>query len=125
VPWRFSQEAYEVRRTEQSLKVARWRWARSVGSPEHRGITEAAEASEWLDGKKVDKARASCGQPPGQRQKANSHAGRMNRRLRFGEKARYKRRKRKSIVRSTLLRIGRHAPKPRTQVQQPLPGGGG
>jgi hypothetical protein len=64
-------------------------------------------------------------EPAGQRQKTNNHVERMNRRLRFDEKARYKWRKRRSIVRFILLRISRHTPRPKIQDQQPPPEGGG
>jgi Transposase len=40
VLWGFSQEVYKVWQTEQSLKVARWRWARLVGKPEYQQIRE-------------------------------------------------------------------------------------
>jgi hypothetical protein len=73
----------------------------------------------------MDKTQAFCGQPVSERQKTNNHVERMNRRLRFDEKARYKWRKRKSIIRFILLRISRHVPKPKTQGQQPPPPGGG
>jgi hypothetical protein len=126
VLWRFSQEIYKVWDTEQRLKVARWRWARLVGKREYREIPELAEVLEWLDEeKKFDKTQAFCGQPVCERQKTNNHVERMNRKLRFDEKARYKWRRRKSIVRFILLRISRYVPKPRTQQRQPpLPGGG-
>jgi hypothetical protein len=125
VLWQFSQEIYKVWRTEQGRKVARWRWSRLKNNEAYQGVAELAEVLEWLDGEKWDKAQAFCAQPQAQRQKTNNHAERMNRRLRFDEKARYKWRKRKSIVRFILLRISRHVPKPKTQGQQPPPPGGG
>ena len=125
VLWRFSQEIYKVWQTEQSRKVARWRWSRLKNTPEYQEVAELAEVLEWLDGEKMDKTQAFCGQPEQERQKTNNHVERMNRRLRFDEKARYKWRRRKSIVRFILLRISRHVPKPRTQGQQPPPRRGG
>jgi len=120
--WRFSQEIYKVWQTEQSRKVARWRWSRLKNTPEYQEVAELAEVLEWLDGEKMDKTQAFCGQPLGERQKTNNHVERMNRRLRFDEKARYKWRRRKSIVRFVLLRISRHVPRPKTQ---PPPSRGG
>lgn len=125
VLWRFSQEVYKVWQTEQSLKVARWRWARLAGKPEYQQMQELAEVLGWLDEEKFTKTQAFCGQPEQQRQKTNNHVERMNRRLRFDEKARYKWRKRKSIVRFILLRISLHVPKPKTQGRPPPPPGGG
>jgi hypothetical protein len=112
VLWEFSQEIYQVWRTEQSRKVARWRWARLMNRPEYKGVPELAEALEWLDQQKMDKTQVFYAQPKAQRQKTNNHVERMNRKLRFDEKARYKWRRRKSIVRFVLLRISRHAPGP-------------
>jgi hypothetical protein len=125
VLWKFSQEIYQVWRTEQSRKVARWRWTRLVNKAEYQGVAELKEVLDWLDGEKMDKAQAFYQRPVGQRQKTNNHVERMNRRLRFDEKARYKWRKRKSIVRFVLLRISRHVPRPKTQQQQPPPVGSG
>jgi Transposase len=121
--WRFSQEVYRVWRAGQSRRVARWRWARLKNDPEYRGVTELKEVVDWLEGEKLDKTQAFYDQPEGQRQKTNNHVERMNRRLRFDEKARYKWRRRKSIVRFLLLRISRHVPSPK--ARQPPPAGGG
>jgi Transposase len=122
--WQFSQEIYKVWQTEQSRQVARWRWTRLKNDEAYQGVPELAEVLEWLDGEKLDKTQAFCGQPLGQRQKTNNHVERMNRKLRFDEKARYKWRKRKSIVRFVLLRISRHVPRPKTHDQPPPKGGG-
>jgi hypothetical protein len=126
VLWRFSQEIYKVWQTEQERKVARWRWSRLKNDEAYQGVPELAEVLEWLDQEKLDKTQAFHQQPLGERQKTNNHVERMNRRLRFDEKARYKWRKRKSIVRFVLLRISRHVPRPKTQAQrQPPPNRGG
>ena len=125
VLWRFSQEVYKVWQTGQSLKVARWRWSRLANNKGYQEVAELAEVLGWLDGEKFDKTQAFCGQPAQERQKTNNHVERMNRRLRFDEKARYKWRRRKSIVRFVLLRISRHAPQPKTHDHQPPLKGGG
>jgi hypothetical protein len=119
--WGFSQEVYKAWATEQALKVARWRWARLRSNPEYQAVPELAEALEGLGKGKLDKTLAFLGRPVGQRQKTNNHVERMNRRLRFDEKVRYKWRRRKSIVRWVLLRISRHVPRPKTQGLQPPP----
>jgi hypothetical protein len=124
VLWEFSQKAYQVWGNEQSRKVARWRFSRLKNNEAYQAVPELKEVLEWLDGEKMDKTQAFYEQPPRQRQKTNNHVERMNRRLRFDEKARYKWRKRKSIVRFVLLRISRHAPRPKANDQPPLPEGG-
>jgi hypothetical protein len=121
VLWQFAQEAYKVWGNEQSRKVARWRWARLKSNEAYQAVAELAEALEWLDGEKLDKTQAFYQQPLEQRQKTNNHVERMNRRLRFDEKTRYKWRRRKSIVRFVLLRISRHVPRPKPQEQHPPP----
>jgi hypothetical protein len=126
VLWRFSQEIYKVWQSEQSRKVARWRWNRLKNNESYQRVEELKEVLEWLDGEKMDKTQAFTGQPEGQRQKTNNHVERMNRKLRFDEKVRYKWRKRQSIVRFVLLKISRHVPQPKRHEQhQPPPGRGG
>jgi hypothetical protein len=119
--WRFAQEVYRAWGTDQSLKVARWRWARLKNDPAYQAVPELKEALEGLEKGKLEKTLAFLGQPVGKRQKTNNHVERMNRRLRFDEKVRYKWRRRKSIVRWVLLRIGRHVPRPKAQGLQPSP----
>jgi transposase len=121
VLWKFSQDIYKVWETEQSRRVALWRWARLKNDPEYQAVPELAEALEGLGKGKLEKTLAFLGQPSGERQKTNNHVERMNRKLRFDEKVRYKWRRRKSIVRWVLLRISRHAPKPKAQELQPPP----
>jgi hypothetical protein len=123
VLWGFSQEIYKVWDNEQSRKVARWRFSRLKNNPDYQQVPELKEVLEWLDGEKLDKTQAFYDQPQAERQKTNNHVERMNRKLRFDEKARYKWRRRKSIVRFVLLKVCRHVPQPKTQ--QPPPKGGG
>lgn len=111
--WRFAQEVYKAWGTDQALKVARWRWTRLKNNPEYRAVPELAQALEALGQGKLEKTLAFLGQPSGERQKTNNHVERMNRKLRFDEKVRYKWRRRKSIVRWVLLRISRHVPQPK------------
>ena len=105
--------------------MARWRWTRLKNDEAYQAVEELKGVLEWLGGEKMDKTQAFTKRPAGERQKTNNHAERMNRRLRFDEKARYKWRRRKSLVRFLLLRISRHVPKPNTHRHQPPPGGGG
>jgi hypothetical protein len=110
--WEFSQSVYRAWGTQQSLKVARWRWTRLRNKPEYQAVPELAQALEGLGKGKLEKTLAFLAVPAAQRQKTNNHVERMNRRLRFDEKVRYRWRSRKSIVRWVLLRLSRHAPGP-------------
>lgn len=119
--WEFCQELYKVWGGEQSRKVARWRWTRLKNNEEYMAVPELQAAIEGLDGQKWEKTQAFLGQPAGYRQKTNNHVERVNRRLRFDEKLRYKWRRRKSIVRWVLLRICLHVPRPKVNAQAPPP----
>jgi transposase-like protein len=77
-------------------------------------VPELGKALEGLGKGKLEKTLAFLDQPPAKRQKTNNHVERMNRKLRFDEKARCKWRRRKSIVRWVLLRISRHVPRPKS-----------
>jgi hypothetical protein len=123
--WEFSQEVYKAWGTDQSRKVARWRWTRLRNDEEYRGVPELAEALEGLGKGKLEKTLAFLGRPPSERQKTNNHVERMNRKLRFDEKVRYRWRRRKSIVRWVLLRLGLHAPSPRPRAAPRRETGGG
>ncbi len=118
--WKFTQEICKVWDNKQSRKVARW--SRSKKNEEYQEVPELKEVLEWLNEEKMSKTQAFYEQPQGERQKTNNHVERMNRKLRFDEKVRYKWRKRKNIVRFVLLRISRHTPQPEIRNQhQPSP----
>ena len=85
------------------------------------GVPELKAALEGLGKEKLEKTLAFLTRPAAERQKTNNHAERINRRLRFDEKVRYRWRSRKSIVRWVLLRISRHAPRPKGRGPQPPP----
>ena len=44
-----SQEIYQVWRTQQSRKVARWRWSRLKDNKGYQAVPELKEVLEWLD----------------------------------------------------------------------------
>ena len=115
--WRFCQQTYKLWSSEQTRKVARWRWTRLKNTEEYQRVPELKEVLDWLDGEKFDKTQAFLGEPAGYREKTNNHVERMNRKLRFDEKVRYKFRKRKSLVRFLLLKISRHRPHPKAQPE--------
>jgi hypothetical protein len=111
--WRFSQEVYAVWATGQSRTVARWRWSRLKHREEYQAVPELQAVVAGLDEETLAKTQAFYDQPAGQREKTNNHVERLNRAFRFDEKARYKWRRRRSIVRFVILRISRHVPRPK------------
>jgi hypothetical protein len=58
--------------------------------PKYQGVRELVEALELLAEPKLTKAMPFVQQPPGRRVWTNNHAERLNRRLRFAEKVRYR-----------------------------------
>src|SRR5262249_57934418 len=94
--WQFCQEAYKLWDNQQSRKVARWRRTRLSNNEAYQQVPELKEVLDWLTDEKFDKTQAFVLQPLGQRVKTNNHVERMNRKLRFDEKVRYKWRRRKS-----------------------------
>ena len=125
VLWGFAQEVYKAWGTDQSLKVARWRWTRLKNDPRYEAVPELKEALEGLGKGKLAKTLAFLGLPLARREKTNNHVERMNRKLRFDEKVRYKWRRRKSIVRWVILRISLHVPRPKAQGPPTTPDEGG
>jgi hypothetical protein len=119
--WRFTQEVYRLWDVAQSRKVARWRWTRLKNDAAYRRVPELKGVLEWLTEEKYQKTQAFRKQPTEERQRTNNHVERVNRRLRFDEKVRYKWRTRKSVVRFVLLRISRHVPRPKDRGLQPSP----
>jgi hypothetical protein len=115
--WQFSQQTYKLWNAEQSRKVARWRWTRLKNNQEYQKVPELKEVLDWLNEEKFQKTQAFLGQPLGYRPKTNNHVERVNRKLRFDEKVRYKFRRRKSVVRWVLLKIGRYQPQPKAQTE--------
>lgn len=105
--WKFSQELYRLWQNEQSRKVARWRWTRMKNKEEYKEVEELAKVQEWMSEEKFEKTQEFLKEPEETRQKTNNHVERMNRKMRFAEKSRYKWRRTKSIVRFILLQLGR------------------
>ena len=99
----FSQDIYRLLEESQTLRVARWRWTWLRYDPEYQEMRELVEALELLAEPKLTKAMAFMQQPTDRRVRTNNHVERMNRRLRFAEKVRYRGRKRKWVVRWVVL----------------------
>jgi hypothetical protein len=102
-PWSFSQDLYRLLEESRTLRVARWRWTWLRYDPEYQEVGELVEALELLADPKLAKAMGFVQQPAGGQVRTNNHVERMNRRLRFCEKVRYRWRKRKWVVRWVVL----------------------
>jgi hypothetical protein len=101
--WLFSQDLYRLLDNSKTLRVARWRYTWLRYDPRYQGVRELVEAAELLAEPKLTKAMAFVQQPLGQQVRTNNHVERMNRRLRFAEKVRYRWRKRRWVVRWVVL----------------------
>jgi len=101
--WSFSQDLYRLLDNSKSLRVARWRYTWLRYDPKYQQVREVVEALDLLAEPKLAKAFAFVGQPVGSQVRTNNHVERMNRRLRFAEKVRYRWRKRKWVVRWVVL----------------------
>jgi hypothetical protein len=101
--WSFSQDLYRLLDDSPTLRVARWRWTWLRYDPEYQQVRELVEALELLAEPKLTKAMAFVHQPRRKRVRTNNHVERLNRRLRFAEKVRYRWRKRKWVVRWVVL----------------------
>ena len=99
----FTQDIYRLLEESKTLRVARWRWTWLRYDPRYQGVEELAKAMEVLAKPKLTKAMGFLGQAPGSQVRTNNHVERMNRRLRFAEKVRYRWRKRKWVVRWVVL----------------------
>jgi hypothetical protein len=99
----FSQELYRLLDDSKTLRVARWRYTWLYYDPKYQGVRELVEALDLFAEPKLTKAMAFLGQPAGSQVRTNNHVERMNRRLRFVEKVRYRWRKRKWVVRWVVL----------------------
>jgi len=99
----FSQDIYRLLDDSKTLRVARWRstWLRY--DPKYQEVQELMKALDVLAEPKLAKAMAFVGQPADRQVRTNNHVERMNRRLRFAEKVRYRWRKRKWVVRWVVL----------------------
>jgi hypothetical protein len=101
--WSFSQDLYRLLDNSQTMRVARWRYTWLRYDPKYQEVREVVEALELLAEPKLTKALAFLGQPAGSQVRTNNHVERLNRRLRFAEKVRYRWRKRKWVVRWVVL----------------------
>jgi hypothetical protein len=101
--WSFSQDIYRLLDNSTTLRVARWRYTWLRYDPTYQQVRELVEALELLAEPKLAKAMAFVQQPAGRQVRTNNHVERLNRRLRFAEKVRYRWRKRQWVVRWVVL----------------------
>jgi hypothetical protein len=99
----FSQDLYRLLDHSQTLRVARWRYTWLHYDPRYQQVRELVAALDLLAEPKLTKAMAFLGQPAASQVRTNNHVERLNRRLRFAEKVRYRWRKRKWVVRWVVL----------------------
>lgn len=116
----FVLDVYRLFDPDQSPHQARCRRAALVKNPEFLADADLAQALEMLTPAKFDKMIAYLHSPAGQRVRTNNHVERVNRRLRYFEKVRYKWRRRRTIIRFIVLAIdrwyrqhGQYRPKPK------------
>jgi len=103
VLWKFSQDLYRLLDESKTLRVARWRWTWLRYDPQYQEVRELVDALELLAEPKLSKVMGFVARPAGQQVRTNNHVERLNRRLRFAEKVRYRWRKRKWVVRWVVL----------------------
>jgi transposase-like protein len=98
---------YRLLDPDQSPHQARCRRAALVKTPAYLADPDLAQALALLTPAHFDKMIAYLPSPAGQRVRTNNHVERVNRRLRYFEKVRYKWRRRRTIVRFIVLAIDR------------------
>jgi Transposase len=104
---RFVVGAHQLFDPEQSPHQARCRRAALARVPEYQADADLARALAMLSAEKFDKMIAYLHSPAARRVRTNNHVERVNRRLRYFEKVRYKRRRRRSIARFVVLALDR------------------
>lgn len=101
--WTFSQDLYRLLDDSKTLRVARWRWTWLRYDPKYQEVRELVEALDLVAEPKLTKVMAFVQQPAGRQVRTNNHVERLNRRLRFAEKVRYRWRQRRWVVRWVVL----------------------
>ena len=104
---RFVVEVYQLFDPIQSPQQARYRRTALVKVAEYQADPDLARALAMLTPEKFEKMIAYLHSPARQRVRTNNHVERVNRRIRYLEKVRYKWRRRRTIVRFVLLALDR------------------
>jgi hypothetical protein len=103
----FALQVYRLFDPEQSPHQACCRRAALVRKAAFQADPDLARALAMLAPEKFQKMIAYLHSPAGQRVRTNNHVERVNRRLRYLEKVRYKWRRRRTIVRFLVLALDR------------------
>jgi hypothetical protein len=104
---RFVVAVYQLFDPGQSPHQARCRRAALARVAEFQADGDLARALAMLAPEKFEKMIAYLHSPAGRRVRTNNHVERVNRRLRYFEKVRYKWRRRRTIVRFLVLALDR------------------
>src|SRR5574341_585286 len=102
---RFADRIYWLFDTPKDYHQARCRRAALVRDLAFQAVPELVKAFEQLDDGKFPKLMAYLNSPLGERVRTNNHVERTNRLFRFLEKVRYKWRRRRTLVRFTVLTL--------------------
>jgi hypothetical protein len=102
---RFVERVYQVLADGQSEDQAWRRWQRLQREKAFQAVPELVSALGMLSQEKFRKMIAFLRRPVGGRVRTNNHVERVNRRLRYWEKVRYKWRQRRSLVRFMVLAL--------------------
>jgi hypothetical protein len=101
----FVLEVYQLFEPKQSPHQACCRRAALAKKPEYQAIPDLVRALAMLEPKKFTKMIAYLHSPARQRVRTNNHVERVNRKVRYFEKVRYKWRRRRTIVRFVVLAL--------------------
>jgi hypothetical protein len=115
----FVLKIYQLFAPEQTPHQARCRRAALVKNSKFLADPDLTRALAMLTPDKFDKMIAYLHSPAGERVRTNNHVERVNRRLRYFEKVRYKWRRRRTIVRFVVLAIDRWYHGSRRPATQP------
>ena len=103
----FVVEVYQLFDAEQSPHQARCRRAALAQKAEYQAFPDLARALTMLDPKKFPKMIAYLHRPARKQVRTNNHVERVNRKVRYFEKVRYKWRRRRTLVRFIVLALDR------------------
>jgi Transposase len=103
--WQFACDVQDCLQKEARVQTLYKRRAALLRQAKYQEVPELAKAMELLGAEKFKKAVAFVYSQAGEKVRTNNHVERANRRLRFWEKARYKWRRRRWVVRFVLLAL--------------------
>lgn len=104
---RFADRIYALLSEGQTQEQAWQRWRRLQGEKAFQAVPELVAILKLLRPEKFTKVIAFLRQPVGRRVRTNNHVERVNRRLRYWEKVRYKWRRQRTLVRFVVLMLSR------------------